>query len=301
MTENENQHKSTEIQKIEAMNLEETQLAEQLYSNAGLGPVVDAGLKDYDKNIQREDKLITKVLGPRGSDIKGYGEAVAKRVSLAVYFLLNRQYGGKMGDLKSHIMALQDERDRANTRYDELMGRVVGILGEEYKQLRTDSNQFMQKLTEVLGEDLKESKIDQKALAESLADIDGLRLQIKKSNEEQQKLKDNHQAKVNDLNAIIKELNAENESVKRELAKSKKEYQALKKAIEKIASPAGDEKATESVSKELYDFLLTDSKVPKMVIDGVNKFIDLRKYLGAASEKGAESIRQELGKTLNES
>ncbi len=73
------------------------------------------------------------MLGTRGSDVKGYGEAVAKRVAFAVYQMLNRQYGGKVGDLRAHINALQDERDRAKDKYDELMGRVVGILGEEYR------------------------------------------------------------------------------------------------------------------------------------------------------------------------
>ncbi|GAI49260.1 unnamed protein product [marine sediment metagenome] len=76
--------------KIEEMSLEETQLAEQLYNSAGLDPVVDAGLKDYDKRLQQENKLISKVLGPRGSDIRGYGEAVARRVAFAVYALLNK-------------------------------------------------------------------------------------------------------------------------------------------------------------------------------------------------------------------
>ena len=51
--------------KIEEMSLEETQLAEQLYNSAGLDPVVDAGLKDYDERLQQENKLINKVLGPR--------------------------------------------------------------------------------------------------------------------------------------------------------------------------------------------------------------------------------------------
>ena len=128
------EEQSTDIVRIEEMSLDEEQLAEQLYNSAGLGPVVEAGLKDYDKRIQKEDKLISKVFGPRGSDIKGYGDAVARRVAFAVYALLNKQYGGKVGDLRSYIMALEDERNRANDRYDELMGRVVGILGEEYKE-----------------------------------------------------------------------------------------------------------------------------------------------------------------------
>ncbi|MFC2032592.1 hypothetical protein ACFLUS_04430 [Chloroflexota bacterium] len=76
------------------MSLEETQLAEQLYNSAGLDPVVEAGLKDYDKKLQKEDKIISKVFDTRGSDIRGYGESVAKRVAFAVYALLNRQYGG---------------------------------------------------------------------------------------------------------------------------------------------------------------------------------------------------------------
>ena len=58
---------------LEEMGLEETQLAEQLYNSAGLDPVVDAGLKDYDKRLQQEAKWINRVLGPRGSDIKGMG------------------------------------------------------------------------------------------------------------------------------------------------------------------------------------------------------------------------------------
>mgnify|MGYP001116853537 CR=1 FL=1 len=63
-------------------------------------------LKDYDKHLQQEDKVLTRVFGPRGSDIKGYGEAVDKRGALAVYAQLNRQYGGRMGDLRAYIMNL---------------------------------------------------------------------------------------------------------------------------------------------------------------------------------------------------
>ncbi|MCL0057805.1 hypothetical protein M1N05_01895 [Dehalococcoidales bacterium] len=185
--------------KIEEMSLEETQLAEQLYNSAGLDPVVDAGLRDYDKRIRVENKLINKVLGPRGSDIRGYGEAVAKRVAFAVYALLNRQYGGKVGDLRSYLMTLEEERDRANIRYDELMGRVVGILGDEYKELRTDSKAFMERLTAILGEDLKESRINHQALAEKLADIDGLRLQIKTLDKEKEQLTERYESQISGL------------------------------------------------------------------------------------------------------
>ncbi|MFQ6115688.1 MAG: hypothetical protein ACE5NG_16630 [bacterium] len=305
--------------KIEEMSLEEIQLAEQLYNSAGLDPVVDAGLKDYEKRLQQENKLISKVLGPRGSDIKGYGEAVAKRVAFAVYALLNKQYGGKVGDLRSYIMSLEDERNRANARYDELMGRVVGILGEEYKQLRTDSKAFMEKLTAILGEDLKESKIDQKALAESLADIDGLREQIKhlSKEKEQQKesyesqlmaLKNEHDEKVGNLSSQIaemdsriKRLESEKTALADDLASMRENYNQLKAAVITLAEAIPREEIGENLGGELYNFVLKDSKVPDAVIKGVGQFIDFRKYLRYAAMKGAEEATKQAEEKLRNS
>ena len=301
----------------EDMSLEETQLTAQLYNSAGLDPVVDAGLKDYDKRLQREMKLMNKVLGPRGSDIKGYGEAVAKRVALAVYALLNKQYGGKVGDLRSYLMTLEDERNRANVRYDELMGRVVGILGDEYKELRTDSKAFMEKLTTVLGEDLKESKIDQQALAEKLVDIDGLRDRIKTLGEEKEhqteeyeaqitSLRNEHneeagnlRAQIAELDSRIKTLESEKATLTSDLAQLKSDYNQLKKAITTLAGAIPYEEIGGKLGEELYGFILDDSKVPDMVIEGVGKFIDFRKYLGMAAAKGAEEAGKHADKALN--
>jgi len=292
--------KERQLIKIEEMSLEETQLAEQLYNSAGLDPVVDAGLKDYDEHLQQEDKLISKVLGPRRSDMKGYGEAVAKRVAFAIYALLNKQYGGKVGDLRSYIMTLQDERDRANARYDELMGRVVGILGEEYKELRTDSKAFMEKLTATLGEDLKESKINHEALAERLADIDGLRSQIKTLNKEKEQLKETHKSQIAELDSRIKGLESAKTTLTSNLAQLRGDYNQLKTAIATLAGAIPHEEIGEKLGEELYAFLLKDSKVPDMVIGGVGKFIDFRKYLGIAAEKGAEEASKHAEQTLSD-
>jgi len=305
------EEQTTSIVKIEEMSLDEAQLAEQLYNSAGLDPVVDAGLKDYDKRLQKEDKLISKMFGPRGSDIKGYGDAVARRVAFAVYALLNKQYGGKVGDLRSYIMALEEERNRANDKYDELMGRVVGILGDEYKELRTDSKEFMEKLTATLGEDLKESKIDQAALAERLADIDGLRSQIKTLDSEKKQLmegyesqitalKDEHseevgtlRSQIDALDSKIKVLESEKTTLTNDLAQLRGDYDQLKTAITTLAGAILYDEIREKLSEEQYAFLLKDSKVPDMVIDGVGKFIDFKKYLGLAAAKGAEeAIKQ---------
>ncbi len=348
------EEKTTSIIKIEEMSLEETQLSEQLYNSAGLDPVVDAGLKDYDKRLQQENKLINKVLGPRASDIRGYGESVAKRVAFAVYALLNKQYGGKVGDLRSYIMSLEDERNRANTKYDELMGRVIGILGDEYKELRTDSKVFMEKLTTTLGEDLKDSKIDQEALAARLADIDGLRLQIRTLDKEKEQLKERHESQITELKNEHKEearnlksqidtLNKEKEQLKEthksqittlknehnqevgnlksqiakldskikglesvkttltsDLAQLRGDYNQLKTAIVTLAGAIPYEEIGEKLGEELYSFILEDSKVPDMVIDGVGKFIDFRKYLGMAAEKGAEEASKHAEQTLSD-
>ena len=312
------EEQTTSIVKVEEMSLDEAQLAEQLYNSAGLGPVIDAGLKDYDKRLQKEDKLISKVFGPRSNDIKGYGDAVARRVAFAVYALLNKQYGGKVGDLRSYIMALEEERNRANDKYDELMGRVVGILGDEYKELRTDSKEFMEKLTATLGEDLKESKIDQAALAERLADIDGLRSQIKILDTEKAQLtetyeaqitalKDEHKEEVGklglqiaELHLKIKELESEKTTLASDLAQLRGDYDRLKTAVAALAGAIPHEEIGKKLGEELHSFILKDSKVPDMVIEGVGKFIDFKKYLGMAAEKGAQEATKHAELTLSE-
>ena len=310
------EEETTSIVKIEEMSLEESQLAEQLYNSAGLGPVVEAGLKDYDKELRKEDKLISKVFGARSSDIRSYGEAVAKRVAFAVYTLLNKQYGGKVGDLRSYIMTLQDERDRANVRYDELMGRVVGILGEEYKDLRTDSKEFMERLTTVLGEDLKESKIDKKELAEKLADIDGLRSKIRVLAEEKVQLTEKHESQVtslqdehkeeidnlrsqiNELDSKVKGLESEKTALAGDLEQLREDHEQLKKAMMNLAATIPDEGIGKKLRDELYGFILEDSKVPDRVIGGVGKFIDFKKYLGLAAERGAKEVCKRIEGTV---
>jgi len=296
----------SELVKTGEMSLEEKQMLQQIYAGAGLEPVVDAGIKDYDEKLQKENKLLNKVLGTRGSDIKGYGESVAKRVAYAVYQMLNKQYGGKVGDLRAHIMALQDERDKARDKYDDLMGRVVGVLGEEYRELRTDSRVFMEKLTATLGEDLKESKIDQKALAETLADIDGLRQRITSLEMEKAALIEKHESQVKQLNdrydtdterlntrvaeleAEINSLKQENELVTGQLDRQKENYARLKNSIESLQETIISEDISQQLSEEMHEYLMKDSKVPHMVLEGVGKFIDFKKYLKTAAKRGAD-------------
>ena len=55
--------KTTSVAVMDKLPLEDHQLADQIFSSAGLDPVVDAGLEDYDKRMQVENKLINKMLG----------------------------------------------------------------------------------------------------------------------------------------------------------------------------------------------------------------------------------------------
>ncbi len=306
------QEYNTSMVTTENMKLEDTQMAEQLYNSAGLDPVVEAGLKDYNKNLQQESKLLNKVLGPRGSDIKGYGEAVAKRVAFAVYTLLNKQYGGKVGDLRSYIMSLEDERSRANMRYDELMGKVVGILGTEYQSLRTDSNTFMEKLTTLMGDDAKALKINYSELAERLADIDGLRSQVKSLEQEKKQLtesyeaqiaglKSQHDAEVAKMDSQINELAGEKATLTGELEQSRADYSELKTGVSALAADIPYENMGKLFGKELHAYVLKDSKVPSVVIEGVGKFIDFEKYLGVAVERGATDVRQRIEQLISKS
>ena len=271
------EEETTTIVPVEDMTIDEIQLSEQLYYSAGLDPIVDAGIKDYDRRIEQENKLINKVLGTRGSDVRGYGESVARRVSFAIYNLLNKQYGGKVGDMRSYIMSLEEDRDHSNRRYDDLMGRVIGILSDEYKELRTDSKEFIEKLTKTLGDDLKDSKIDQKALAERLADIDGLRSQISTLNKEKEQIQEKHEAQATKLKkaneAQIAELKSEHKEEIRnlELQISTLNKEQVKQNEKHEAQAAKLKTAHEAQIAELKSEHKEEIRNLKSQIDAMNK------------------------------
>jgi chromosome segregation ATPase len=246
------------------------------------------------------------------------------------------------------------------------MGRVIGILGDEYKNLRTDSQEFIEKLTKTLGDDLKDAKIDQKALAESLADIDGLRSQISSLNKEKgqiqekyesqisslqtyhkdeigalnsridslvkekEQLKEKHESQVAelnrdhkeevrnlnlkiddlskeierlnekyslqiaDLNSKISKLDADKMTLTSELQNWEKDYREFRKAITTLAEAVPNERLGEKHSDDLHKFLLKDSNVPSAVMSGVGHFIDFKKYLGLAVERGVSEVSNRI-------
>ncbi|MFC1920775.1 hypothetical protein ACFLYQ_03510 [Chloroflexota bacterium] len=64
------------------------------------------------------------------------------------------------------------------------------------------------------------------------------------------------------------------------------------------------EEMGKKLADDLYNFVLTDSKVPSAVLKGVDQFIDFKKYLALAVENGAKEvctrIENILGKTSGE-
>ena len=45
---------NTSLATVDELSIEEIQLSDQIYHGAGLGPIVDAGIKDYDHKIEQE-------------------------------------------------------------------------------------------------------------------------------------------------------------------------------------------------------------------------------------------------------
>ena len=97
--------------------------------------------------------------------------------------------------------------------------------------------------------------------AERLADIDGLRSQIA------------------DLDSKIKGLESGKTTLTSDLEQLIGDYNQLKTAITTLTGAIPYEEIRGKSGEDLHAFLLKDSKVPDMVIDGVGKFIDFRKYL----------------------
>lgn len=81
-------------------------------------------------------------------------------------------------------------------------------------------------------------------------------------------------------------------------------YNRLSSAIT-TAKAIPYEEIGEKLGVELHRFLIEDSKIPGLVLDGVGRFIDFKKYLAMAAERGAkegckraeEILKKEIGIT----
>jgi len=100
--------------------------------------------------------------------------------------------------------------------------------------------------------------------------------------------------RVDFLQLIDKIYNGEKNIPWRKLSPQQAKYiSSLLRDRESILRIFTQEEIGKNLAEELHTFLLKDSKVPDIVIDGVGKFIDFKKYLGLAAASGAgEAVKQ---------
>lgn len=267
--------KIEEISLVE-MSLEHKRRAEQLFHQLGLEPVIDKVLKEFSNSLSGMDRVTDKIFGPY--DVKGRVDAVAKVAALATYVALSEQYSNEVGNFESQITTLEGERDKVRSNYDKLVQRVADIVGGDYNELKGNYNELVQRL----------------------AAVERFRTQIATLNKEKAQLTERCESQVTEFDSKIKGLESEKATLTSELEQLRENYDQLKTAIMTVAGAIPYEEIRTKLGEELYPFLLKDSKVPDMVIDGVGKFIDFRKYLGVAVDRGAREAGKRAEEILRE-
>ena len=102
------------------------------------------------------------------------------------------------------------------------------------------------------------------------------------------------------LDSKVKELESEKTALAGDLAQLTADHNRLKTAVAALAGAIPHEEIGKKLGEELHRFILKDSKIPHMVIEGVGKFIDFKKYLGMAAERGSQEATKHAEITLGE-
>jgi len=283
--------------KLEEMSLEQKQQAERLYHQLGLEPVVNKVLKEFPKSLAGMDKVTDKIFGPY--DVKGRADAVAKITALATYAALSEQYNKQAGDLGARITSVEGERDHIKTDYDSLVAKVADVVGGSYEELKANYNELVTRLSDVeqLGSQAATLTKEKAQLTEKYES------QIASLTSEHEKEISNVRAQLAERDAKVEGLESDKATLTRELDQlreiSARDYDLLKIAATTMAEAIPYEEIKKKLGEEMYDFLLEDSKVPDKVIGGVGRFIDFKKYLGVAVEKGAKEAGKSAQKILS--
>jgi chromosome segregation ATPase len=152
MEEDKNNLENTQIVKVEqislsTMDLQQQRMAERLYSQLGLDPVVNKVLKEYKSNLRGMDRATDTVFGPY--DIKGRAESAAKVAALMTYSALHEQYTQDLGQMQSQISEAESQRDRERSNYDSLVQKVADVVGGDFNELKTNYDEVVRKLGEI--------------------------------------------------------------------------------------------------------------------------------------------------------
>ena len=99
------------------------------------------------------------------------------------------------------------------------------------------------------------------------------------------------------LEVQVSELKSYQADLEARLSALTAEHTALKTAAKDLESSLDFAEVRTRLGAEMHTHMMTDSKVPHAVIDGVGKFLDFGKYLGEAAEAGArDAVKQSVGR-----
>jgi hypothetical protein len=129
------------------MDLQQQRMAERLYSQLGLDPVVDKVLKEYKSNLKGMDRATDRVFGP--FDIKGRAESAAKVAALMTYSALHQQYTRELGQIQEQMGEVETQRDKERANYDSLVQKVADVVGGDYEELKANYEGVVDKLSDV--------------------------------------------------------------------------------------------------------------------------------------------------------
>ncbi len=335
--EEKNSLEHTQIVKAEeisllSMDLRQQRMAERLYAQLGLDPVVEKVLREYRTSLSGVDRATDRVFGP--FDIKGRAESVAKVTALMTYSALHQQYTRELDQMQEQIGEVESQRDRERANYDALAQKVADVVGSDYEELKTNYEEVVGKLSDVEHLKLQTVVLNQEKndIVQRYEDhIAGLQKEktgaFARYEGELNALREEHRQAADDLRSQIDErgkriavleqekagLIAECDEYARRLDELRKAHADLE---ERNAALSGDHERLkaagagletsidfESIRKrmgiEMHTFVLGDSKVPDAVIDGVGKFIDFKRYLGLAAEAGAREAAKEAVANLS--
>ncbi len=316
---------NTQIVKVEdislsSMDLQQQRMAERLYSQLGLDPVVDKVLKEYKTQLSGVDKATDRVFGP--FDIKGRADSVAKVSALMTYSALHQQYTKELDQMQEQVDTVAGERDHERANYDSLVHKVADVVGGDYEELKSNYEEVVDRLssvehlksqTSVLNKEKSElvqkyeSQIadQQKEKADTVGRYEG---ELGALREEYRTAADDLRSQVAERGKRIETLEGEKTAVTSErdglagqLDELKKAHaglesrhsaltadqQKLRAAAAGLESSIPFDEIRKRLGPEMHTFVLKDSKVPDAVIDGVGKFLDFKKYLSHAIETGA--------------
>ena len=259
--------KSSQLMKIDKlslinMDLKERQKAEALYYQLGLDPIVSKVLTDYPEMLSGMDRVADKILG--AYDVKGRADAVAKVTALVTYAAMSEHFSKEVSEMNGEITKLSEERDHVRSNYEGLVEKVADVVGGDYQELKSNYQVLIDRLNQV----------------------ESLNKQVGEQKKERAILKKDHESEVKKLKWANETLSLENSAI----------WETIKQLKDSLPERIDCKEMSEQMVVELNEFLLKDSKVPKMVMEGVGKFIDFKKYLGLAVEKGAkEAVSRVIG------